>query len=549
MKQLRDYQQTVVEKIHDAWTRVLSVLAVVPTGGGKTVIFATMLAAHVGASMAVVHRREIVQQISLSLADCGLKHRIIAPPKTVERIRRKHLIAFGKSFIDPNAQAGVASVQTLTSNASARNTTLMRWVNQVTFAVFDEGHHYVKQGIWSKAVHLVDKARKLFVTATPERADGRGLGSMFDGFAEEMIVGPTTQELIQRGFLSKFKYFTPKTDLDFHNIPITASGDVNTKEMRKRIVESHLVGDIVDHYFAFALGKKTIVFANDVRTAHEMAAEFTGRGVNAVALSGETDGDERERALRDFESGNIDVLVNVDLFDEGFDVPAVVCVMMGRKTESLAKYLQMVGRALRILEGKEYAIIIDPVENWLHHGMPNWPRHWTLAGKTKAERDEQRDTVLIKACTECTQPYEAYHKVCPYCGHEEVPLGRSAPEQVDGDLFELDVEGMAAVFEQIRAANMSDEEFKDSMAARNVPIIGRGRQLKHFQATKYRREVLMQLIGWWVGAQTGRDMSEIHRRFYHRFGVDIGTAKTLDLKQTEALTALITAKFSEDAAA
>jgi len=118
---------------------------------------------------------------------------------------------------------------------------------------------------------------------------------------------------------------------------------------------------------------------------------------------------------------------------------------------------------------------------------------------------------------------------------------------VEGDLVELDAEAMSALFERMRRADCDEDEYRRDLYARNVPPIGHSRALKAHNEAKYRREVLRQLVGWWVGTQHGRDMSEIHRRFYHRFGVDIATAFTLDAKRTDALANKITCCFTLDA--
>ena len=546
MFSLYPFQSRLKAAILEAWQTVRSVLMVLPTGGGKTIVFSSIIHDHNGAAAAIVHRKEIVRQIAISLAKLGVKHRIIAPPKVVRRIRRVQLKLFGKSFVDPNARCGVVSVQTLTSRGAGNSAELQKWIKQVTLAVYDEGHHYVDSGSWAKAVHLFDKALLLFVTATPERADGKGLGSDADGFCDVMIEGPTTAWLIANGYLSPFTYKAPRTDLDVSGLALTASGDFNAKALRARVVESHIVGDVVKHYRKFAHGKKAIVFATDVETAEEQAAAFRADGYKAIALSGETDAGERDRALDGFEGDEYDILVNVDLFDEGFDVPKVACVILARPTESLGKFLQMVGRALRILEGKLEAIIIDPVRNWERHGMPDWPRAWTLDAREKKTSGENRDTIPQKVCDNCTQPYQAYYKACPYCGHVNAPAGRASPEQVEGDLIELDVEALSALFAKITAADMEDEDYQRGQITRNVPAIGRGAGLKRHQAAKYRRGVLRELVGWWVGAQTGRDMPEIHKRFFYRFGIDIGTAFTLSAKETDTLIDKIKTRFSED---
>lgn len=561
-----DYQLPLKNKIMQAWQRVRGVLAVCPTGGGKTVIFSSIIHDHNGAAAAVVHRKEIVGQISLSLAALEVKHRIIAPPKTIQAIRRKHLKKYGKSFIDQHARVGVVSVQTLTSKSSSNNAVLQSWLNQITLCVYDEGHHYVKQGLWAKAVDCMANAKLLFVSATPERADGKGLGAESDGFAEEMVEGPTTRWLIDQGYLCGFTYKAPSTDLDLRGLAVTASGDFNATALRARVVESHIVGDVVNHYKKFASGLRAIVFATDVATAEEMAEAFRQSGYTATALSGATDAGIRDRELEAFENGNLQVLVNVDLFDEGFDVPAVECVILARPTQSLGKYLQMIGRGLRVVYAAGYdletqagrlaaikagtkptAVILDPVRNWERHGMPDWPRAWKLTGKEKGTRESGDDTVPQRVCVACTGPYEAFYKACPYCGHVPVPAGRSLPEQVEGDLLELDVEAMAALFAKMNKADMSDEEYQADQIARHIPGIGRNADMKRHRAGKYRRQVLRELVAWWVGMQDPeRQQGEIYSRFYHRFGTDIATAFTLNANDTDALIGRIEKGFHYD---
>lgn len=546
MFDLRPYQQAIVDEIYAAWETVRVPLVVMPTGAGKTVVFSSIIRDHHGAAAAVVHRKEIVGQISLSLAKLGVKHRIIAPPKTVKTIRRKHLKVLGRSFIDPHAPCGVISVQTLTSASACKNAELQRWLTQVSLAVFDECHHYVRTGIWAKAVDVMGDAKILMVTATPERADGQGLGDQADGYAEELIEGPTTAWLIENGYLARFRYIAPESDFDVADLAVTASGDFNPKALRGRVVESHLVGDVVQHCARFAPGRRTIVFATDVQTSHDVANAFNAAGVAATSLSGATDQAERDRELEKFESGEVQVLVNCNLFDEGFDVPAVEVVVLARPTESLARFLQMVGRGLRIMEGKTEAIVIDPVRNWQRHGMPNWPRQWSLGRREKGTRATS-DTVPQKVCTSCSQPYEAFYPACPFCGEIPAPASRKLPEQVEGDLFELDVEGMAALFAKMDDAEMDDDEYKINQVARGVPPIGRPADLRHHRAGKYRREVLKELVAWWVGmAPPSRPLNETHRRFYYRFGIDIGTAFTLNAKDTDALAERIQQNFHKD---
>jgi len=550
MINLRQYQDAWVAKVAHALSVFRYVLGVLPTGGGKTVCFSELLRRHGPGALAVVHRKEIIAQISVAMGRCGIYHRVVAPSNVVATVRRKHMREFGESFVDQRADAGVASVQTLTSKSAKNNRPLMDFINRVTFAVFDEGHHYIRAGLWGRAVDALTNAKCLFVTATPERADGVGLGDATHnggGYCQTMVEGPTTRWLINQGFLSDFDYLAPETDADFSNIAVTASGDFNAKALRQRVVDSHLVGDIVGHYQKFTPGKRAIVFATDVATADEMAAEFNARGIKAVSLSGQTPDADREHALGLFADGALDVLINVDLFDEGFDVPAVEAVLLGRPTESLAKYLQQVGRVLRIMEGKDIAYVLDCVRNWERHGGPTWPRQWTLSSTRSTGGGGQSDTIKDKHCAACTRPYPAYHIDCPYCGYADPPVDRSGTEKVDGDLQRLDMAAFERLFKEYQAANMSDEEFEKDMIARNVPMIGRDKGARKHRTVTARRQVLRNLLEMWGEAQPAdRTDDEKQRRFYLRFNVDVMSAFTLDLKQTNALIDRVAAAFHKD---
>lgn len=541
MIQLRPYQQILQDKVRDAWTRVRAPVMVLGTGGGKTVIFASMIHDHTGASAAIVHRREIVAQISIALAKLEVKHRIIAPPASIKVIRAKHLKLFGKSYLSDHALCGVASVQTLTSASTAKNPATAAWLAQVTLAVFDEGHHYIPTGVWSKAVEMFARAKLLFVTATPKRADGKPLS-----YGQELVLGPTVQWMIDNGYLSRFKYYAPSSDFDVSDLSVTASGDYSTTQLRERVIQSHLVGDMVTQYERHGSGQLAIGFATDVATAYEMAGAFRDAGIPSQALCGKTDEQLRAQTLADFEAGKVRVLWNVDLFDEGFDVPAAQVALLARPTESLAKFLQQCGRVLRPTGEGGVAVIIDPVRNWERHGMPNWVRNWTLDG-TRGEGRGKRDTIPQRVCAGCTQPYEAFHIKCPYCGYAPVPGGRSRPEQVEGNLTELDVEGLQALAAAIARADMSDADYSADQWARNIPAIGRGADMKRHRAAKYRRKVLRELMAWWAGAHpAGRELGEVQKRFYYRFGTDMGTALTLSATETDDLIQRIQERFADD---
>lgn len=548
MLELRPEQRALCDDVAAAWdSGARAVMAVASTGFGKTVCLSDIARRHNGAVAVTVHRREILKQLSLSLGAFDLKHRVIAPRDTIALIRRAHFDRFGRCFIDPNARHGVMSAQTLTSRSAGNDAGLQRWLKGVTLGIYDECQHYTQGGTWGRAVEALEHAKQLHVTATPERADGRGLGRHADGYIDAMVEAPPISWLINNGRLCPMKYYAPDSDIDMSGLPVGADGDFNSKALRERARQSHIVGDSVAHYRKFAPDKRCLVFATDVETAEETAAAFNAAGIPSVAVSGKTDSRPREQAFADFEAGRVRVLVNVDLADEGVDIPGIEAVLLARPTWSLAKYMQMIGRALRLMPGKPHAVIIDNVRNWARHpGGPLAPRQWTLDRRDKAARRDSTDTIPQRVCVECTQPYEAFYPQCPYCGHAPEPSGRSSPEQVDGDLTELDVAGMAALLERIQRADMSDSEYQLDQLQRNMPAVGRGADLRRHQAGRHRRAVLRELLAWWCGMQQHRGKAEVYRRFYHRFGVDMGSALTLNATDTDALIERIRGKFAED---
>ena len=276
----------------------------------------------------------------------------------------------------------------------------------------------------------------------------------------------------------------------------------------------------------------------DVASATDIAEEFNAKGIRAEVVSAKTDARVRAEKLRRFKAREIMVLVNVDLFGEGFDLPAIEVVMMARPTQSYALFIQQFGRALRILDGKLHAIIIDHVGNVERHGLPDAPREWSLDRRERrSSSSKPTDVIPVKACPECTAVYERVYKGCPFCGYVPVPAARSGPQFVDGDLTELCPETLAAMRGEIEHADRDKEEYRQELAGRYTPIIGQLANVKRFVAGQESREVLRSSIAQWAGIRysTGEPESESYRRFYVKFGMDVMTAQTLKRPETEAL--------------
>lgn len=545
--QLRPYQETLDTDIDAAWNAgAVNVLAVCPTGGGKTVNMAHKFRQHAGASIGIAHRQELVSQISLALARCSLRHRLIGPSALIRQCVKIHMDEVGRSFYDANARCGVAGVDTLVSRYMPRvkdNIAIPPrhedpWLRQVTLWQTDEAHHLLSDNKWGRATLLFPSARGIGWSATPARADGYGLGRHADGVFDAMVVGPTMRWLIDHGYLTEYRIFAPPSDVDLSDVTVTASGDYSPDKLRKAVHKSHIVGDVVQHYLRLARGKLGVTFAVDVEHAVEIAAAYRAAGVPAEVITSDTPDIARAAILRRFKRREILQLVNVDLFGEGFDLPAIEVVSMARPTHSFTLYAQQFGRALRILEGKLYGIIIDHVGNVVRHGLPDRPRKWSL------DRRERRSAFTagsgadpMRICPDCTAPYSKFKIGCPFCGHIAEPAGRARPDQVDGDLIELDAAVLAMMREEV-----SWVDGPARIPANATPPIA-GAIKRSWHERQVAQVPLRASISLWAGWQRdqGRDDHEIYRRFFYEFGTDILTAQALGRAEAEELTARISA--------
>lgn len=537
--QLRPYQAKLKTDIYNAWAVVPNVLAVLPTGGGKTVLFSDILKDHTPARVAIAHRQELVGQISLALARDGVRHSIIGPKNVIKFIVSTHMQEVGESFYDAGSPCAVAGVDTLLR----RKDDLATWCSQVRLWVQDEAHHVLKDNKWGKAAALFPNAKGLGVTANTIRADGKGLGRHVDGLMDVIVEGPGMRDLIEQGFLTDYRIYSPPSDLDMSGVPVGKDGEYNRKETRLRVKKSHIIGDVVKHYQRLASGRLGITFARDVETATEIAAEYNAAGIPAEVVSAKTPDKVRAEILRRFRNRELLQLVNVDLFGEGFDVPAIEVVSMVRPTESFNLFCQQFGRSLRILLGKTEAIIIDHVGNCVKfsqtHGLPDSRIAWSLDRREKRSKSSKDpDLVPVKACPGCSSLYEAIYRVCPYCGYEQVPAARTAPEFVDGDLCELDTATLEAMRGAVNRVDNSPENVLVGMEKSGKPYpIARAIANRHAERQEA-QTALRDAVALWAGGRraVGQADSISYREFYFKYGIDVLTAQTLGRPEAEALT-------------
>jgi superfamily II DNA or RNA helicase len=534
MTQLRPYQAEVDAEVHRRWAAgERNVVAVMPTGAGKSVLVAEAHGRESEPNIAIAHRQELVSQLALALARANVPHRIIAPDP-IRRLCIEHQQrTLGYHRHDPSANAAVAGVDTL-----VRMPVGHPWLQRVKLWTIDEAHHLLADNKWGRAVGLMPNARGFGVTATLCRADGRGLGRHADGLFDSWVAGPRPRDLIRAGWLSEYRLFCPTcTDLDVSAVPVGASGDLSLAPLRAATHRAgRLVGDIVTHYLRLASGKRGVTFCVDVEAADEYAAAFVAAGIPALSVSAKTPDRQRQEAIRMLANGEVWQLTNCDLFGEGFDLPAIEVVSLARRTMSLGLSDQQIGRALR--PGKPYATIIDHVGNTctasgeMRHGTPDMPRVWSLDRRERRSRgDVVEGAIPLRVCPGCTGSYERVLVVCPYCGWVWTPTVRGGPETVDGDLHEVDPALLAKLRGEIERID-GPCHIPGHLAGPARMAVARN-HLERQQAQVRLREAIAVWAGVW--RDRGADDAESYRRFYLGFGVDVATAQTLGARPADEL--------------
>lgn len=564
---LRPFQKQLETDCYGAWDAgAHNIMPVSATGSGKTVLFSKLLFDEPGASIAIAHRQELVSQISVALARNGVRHRLVGAKygsPLMRVITALHVAELGNSYLDPTARCGVGGVDTIVRMHDP-------WFNQVRKGVIDEGHHVLAENKWGKSTRLFPNARWAFPTATPGRADGKGLGRHADGLTDALVLAPGMRDIINMGYLTDYRVFCPPTrDLDLSQVTISpTTGDMNKDQVRKAVHGSKtIVGNVVKHYLRIARGKLGATFAVDVEEASKIATEYRAAGVPAEVVSWNTPDGMRTNILRAFARRELLQLVNVDMFGEGYDLPALEVVSMVRPTESFPLYSQQWGRVLRLLleerfkapgvwdsfsddqrraiiasSSKPHGFIIDHVGNYVrHNGPPDQLVNWTL-DRREARRGKKSDAIPIRVCVSCLQPFEAVKKRCPWCDHYEPPTARSAPEFVDGDLTELDPQVLAAMRGEIVRM---DGDFKPHPHTPPwLDHIHRGKWTERQQG----QQLLRSKIALWAGWQAHRGESESasYRLFFFRFGKDVANAQLLGTREAEELAANIQTELDKN---
>jgi superfamily II DNA or RNA helicase len=522
------------------------------TGSGKTATLGYVVQNHQGASCIIAHRTEILSQLSLTLGRYGIRHDLIAAASTRKAIARAHVEELGTCYYQPGARCRVAGVDTL---IKARG--LETWFPQVTLVVHDEGHHTLRANKWGTVTELFThpSRRMLLPTATPKRADGKGLGSHHDGYADTMVNGPSMRWLIDQGYLCDYRVYCPPSDMHVAG-DVPASGDYSPAQLSAAASKSHIVGDLPLHYARFGEGGTGISFCVNIEIATATAEAYRALGISAEVVTGATHDYVRRDIFRKFGRGEILQLCVVDIVSEGTDLPSCRVGSFGRPSESLALVWQQMGRVLRpdyapgypldtqagrlaaiAASAKPYAIFIDHVGHFTkpHIGPPDRHIEWSLD-----RRDKRASTaatgIPLRTCRNesCYKPYPATARACTHCGWTPEPAGRSTPAQVEGDLALLDPAVLAALRGNVLDVEQSPEAYRAEQIAKGARPEWLGKHVKARADAQAAQIMLRAAMSRW-GAATGLDDIGKQRLWFAQYGIDVLSAQALGAADAWAL--------------
>ena len=372
MKEIKlfDYQEDMKERIEKALRLHRSVMAQMPTGTGKTYLLTAVIDSFVSNNpkeivWIVAHRRELVSQID-------------------ETVRKFH------SYSASNTSSLLSSVKAMSIQW------LMRHYDEIEeepgMIVIDEAHHALAKTykeMWEK----FPKAKFLGLTATPCRLNGKGFTDLFDVLVQSWAV----PEFISKGRLATYDFVSIKSDGMTQRLIDSlqkrgADGDYQNKEMDMLLNKKPSIERLYQSLEEYGKDRKGIVYAINISHAQKITKLYQEHGLKAIAIDSKTPATERQQDIEAFKKGDIQVLVNVDIFSEGFDCPDVEFVQLARPTLSLAKYLQMVGRGLRVAKGKKNCVIIDNVGLYRVFGLPSQVWNWNAMFEGKLKVGKKKET-------------------------------------------------------------------------------------------------------------------------------------------------------------
>ena len=429
---LFDYQKDMAMRIEKAFRLYRSVMAQMPTGTGKTVVLASVVESFLGehplkSVWIVAHRRELVSQIQ----------------ETIERVFSNRLAEKEDGSSDNLIEKPLDS-SLFTLRSSLIKAMSIQWLarhydeigEEPGMIVIDEAHHALAK-TYKEMWERFPKAKFLGLTATPCRLNGKGFIDLFDVLVQSWSV----PEFISKGRLATYDFVSIKSNGVTQRLIDSlqkrgADGDYQNKEMDMLLNKRPSIERLYRSFEEYGKDRKGIVYAINISHAKKIVELYQEHGIKAVAIDSKTPAAERQADIEAFKKGDIQVLVNVDIFSEGFDCPDVEFVQLARPTLSLAKYLQMVGRGLRVAKGKKCCVIIDNVGLYRVFGLPSqiWDWKATFEGRLKFSRKKEttkeRDFFLMYGKQE-TMPVGHGSEMVMVMSHEELMQSLLYREFVD----------------------------------------------------------------------------------------------------------------------
>lgn len=365
---LHPYQQKAKSDIFKAWDEVHHVMLQMPTGTGKTYLFSSIIhdindwsmKTHTPNKMLVIaHRKELIDQIDKSLGVFHVAHSVLTGPKEQRNLSNPVI---------------VSSIQTITHKANEGDVERLR--SRIHFVIIDEAHHAMAN-TYRKLWKMFPDARFLGVTATPWRMNHSGFRRIFD----KLILTQSVKKFISQGYLAPYNYYSLKPNSKvqgtINNIhKFDRWGDYDEHALVDTMDLGHIRAQLVKSYQMHAWKKKGIIYSINKQHSANICNDYRRLGVRIVDIDDSTPSSLRQQYVDDFKKGEIDIIVNVNIFSEGFDCPDIEFIQLARPTRSLTMYLQQVGRGLRTTEGKSKCIILDNVGMYSRFGLPDANRHW-----------------------------------------------------------------------------------------------------------------------------------------------------------------------------
>jgi superfamily II DNA or RNA helicase len=419
--QLRNKQLQAVENLRQSIRNGNQcIILQAPCGAGKTIIAAYIIKNALAKNKKViflVHFRQLAYQAVDKFTQAGIGNQVGV------------IMAGIEPKLDRPVQ--VVSVQTYGRRLQLTELKNNKWFHEANIVIYDEAHSSIAKSR-KDILNLYKKdAIIIGLTATPCRADGRGLGEIY----QEIIPVSTIDDLIKAKHLVPVRYFGSNELPDLKNIPEVV-GDYSKKVLGQRVDKKKLVGDILENWLRIAPERATVIFAVNVKHSKHIKEIFEQHGIAIEHVDAHTTPEDRQAILERFENGETQVITNVGVYSEGADFSWVSCIVLAQPSKSYGRYIQRAGRGLRPYPNKQDCIIIDHARMIENHGFIEDEKEWTLDGKKLAWKKKKlvKKERVVMTCKECQNIF--YGHRCPRCGLEVKGYAKKIAT-IDAELAEI----------------------------------------------------------------------------------------------------------------